>query len=92
MENKLTKFAMGVVGLYMVGRLVLPGRQSAQIIAATGNSFSMAIKAATGETAIRKRERRALQLLGDMNDEEMTYLFAGLTDQDLDWIEEQLQI
>ena len=90
--KQLVELGTAIVGLYWVSQLVMPGRNTAAVIQAATSGFSDMIKVAVGETAIHKRERRALQLLGEMSDEEMTYLFAGLTDSDLDWIELQLVV
>lgn len=89
--QQIENLAVGIVGLVLVSRLVSPRNNAAAIIEAMGSSVNLMVKVATAETAIGKRERRSLRLLGEMSDEQMTYLFAGLTDSDLDWVEEMLR-
>lgn len=41
--NDITKVAVAIVGVAMITALVLPGRQTAQVIGAAGNAFSGAL-------------------------------------------------
>lgn len=89
-DNAL-KLATGVIGIYMVARLVLPGNQTAAVINAMGSSFAAMVKVATAENAIAVRDiPRVERLLGEMDNEVMAELFAGLSDADLDWVESHL--
>ena len=40
MSNTITKIAVGIVTIGMITALVLPGRQTAQVLNAAGNVFS----------------------------------------------------
>ena len=83
----------GIIGLWLVSRLVMPGRQTAAVIQAMGAGFDSMIKVATAERVIADRDiPRVESLLGEMTDDVMTTLFAGLNDTDLDWIESHLTI
>ena len=42
------KVAMGIVAIAMVTTLILPGRQTASVLAAGGNVFTDALKTAQG--------------------------------------------
>lgn len=42
------KVAMGIVAVAMVTTLILPGRQTPQVISAFGNAFSGSLKTAMG--------------------------------------------
>jgi hypothetical protein len=46
MGNDLTKVAVAIVGVAMITALVLPGRQTAQVINAVGNAFSGSLNTA----------------------------------------------
>lgn len=46
MGNNITKIAVAIVGVAMVTALVLPGRQTAQVLQAGGNVFSGALNTA----------------------------------------------
>lgn len=44
--DTITKIAMGIVGIGMVTALVLPGRQTAQVLNAAGGVFSNSLNTA----------------------------------------------
>jgi hypothetical protein len=44
--NTITKIAMGIVAIGMITALVLPGRQTAQVLTAAGNVFSGSLNTA----------------------------------------------
>jgi hypothetical protein len=46
MGNSVTKIAVAIVGIGMVTALVLPGRQTAQVLTAAGNVFSGSLNTA----------------------------------------------
>ena len=46
--STLEKVAMGIVAVALVTTMVLPGRQTAPVINAFGDTFSGALKAAMG--------------------------------------------
>lgn len=46
--STVEKVAMGIVGIALVTTLILPGRQTAAVLTASGNVFSNAIKTAQG--------------------------------------------
>jgi hypothetical protein len=46
MGSNLTKIAVAIVGVAMVTALVLPGRQTAQVLQAGGNVFNGALNTA----------------------------------------------
>lgn len=90
--RKAEQFVVGVIGIVLVYQLVRPGNQTAKIIEAQGRGFRMMVDVAMGERHVEERNvPRFEALLGDMNDETMTELFAGLSDVDLDWVEEMLR-
>jgi hypothetical protein len=46
MGNNITKIAVAIVGVAMITALVLPGRQTAQVLNAAGNVFSGSLNTA----------------------------------------------
>jgi len=46
MSNTITKIAVGIVTIGMITALVLPGRQTAQVLNAAGNVFSSSLNTA----------------------------------------------
>jgi hypothetical protein len=46
MGSSFTKIAVAIVGVAMVTALVLPGRQTAQVLTAAGNVFSGSLNTA----------------------------------------------
>jgi hypothetical protein len=81
---------MGIIGLAMITAIVTRPN-SAQVIQAMNTSFSNSIKVAVGERAVELRDvPRVTRLLGEIDDETMTELFAGLNEADLDWVEAML--
>lgn len=90
--KKAEDMFIGIVGLWLISRLVMPGNQTAAILNAMNTAISGSIKVAIGEGAIGRRDvARFAEVLGEMNDPMMTELFAGLSDTDLDWAEEMLR-
>jgi hypothetical protein len=89
--RKAEQFAIAVIGIAAIARLVMPGRHTAAIINAQADGLRMMVKVATAERAIAVRDvPRFEHLLGVMDDDTMNELFAGLTDADLDWVQTQL--
>lgn len=43
MGNDISKIAIAIVGVAMITALVLPGRQTAQVLGAAGNVFNGAL-------------------------------------------------
>lgn len=46
--STVEKIAMGIVGIALVTTLILPGRQTPQVLNAAGNVFSGSLKTAMG--------------------------------------------
>lgn len=91
--RKVEEFAIAVASLYLISRMVLPGRHTAAVIKAANANFSNMIKVVIAEHAVETRNvPRFEELLGEMDDEVMTELFAGLNETDLDWVESHLRI
>lgn len=89
--QQIENIAVGIVGLWTVSRMVSPGRNTAEVVNAVNAGFTKAIKVAIGERYIEERNvPRFLELLGPMDDPTMTELFAGLSETDLDWVEQML--
>lgn len=89
--RKIEELATATIGLYLMYRFIAPGNQTAATIQAMGEGFSTMMKVMIAERAVDVRDiPRVEMLLGEMNDETITELFAGLTDIDLDWIETML--
>lgn len=90
--RKAADLGVAVIGLALLSHVVL-GNNSAKIIQEIGQAQSRMIKVMIGERIIESRDvPRFEMLLGDITDEAMTELFAGLSDADLDWVEHHLDL
>lgn len=88
--RRLVELAAGVIGLALVTAVVIRP-DTAAIVTAIADSHSRMIRVMMGEKYIEIRDiPRVERLLGEIDDETMTELFAGLDDSDLDWIEQML--
>jgi hypothetical protein len=90
--KKAAEIATGIIGLAMISVIVTSRNNSARIIAEVAQAQARMIKIAMGERIVESRNvPRFEELLGAIDDPTMTELFAGLSDTDLDWIENMLK-
>jgi hypothetical protein len=89
--RRLAELGIGVIGLAIMATVVMRPN-SAALLTATADAHARTIRVMMGESAIAMRNvPRVEKLLGESDDEIITELFAGLSDTDLDWIEQMLR-
>lgn len=90
--QQAANLAVGVIGIAMVYRIVSPRNNTAAIIDAFNQGMAGMIRVATAEGAIARRSPECWDRMIALAEPEQLELYAGLSDNDLDWVIDQLEM
>jgi hypothetical protein len=87
--KRVMEIGTAIIGMALVTR-VITRPNNVTLISQMGENMSSMVKAMNAGTAIHSRRENALNYLGRLGTSEQVKLYADLTDEDLDWVIEQL--